>query len=133
MASVPSGETTAPQPSLRRLGATLIALVRTRAELAVVELREEGARRKDQLVVALVGAAFLVLALLCASLLVVVFFWETHRVAALAGVTLAHAAIAGWAFATLRRISGEAPQPFAATLAELERDREMLSGGGNDA
>jgi len=128
MASVPSGPAAAPLASLRSLGATLLALLGTRAELAVVELREEGERRKDQVIVALAAAIFVLLALVCATLLVVVFFWDTHRLAALAGVTLTHAVLGGWAIATLRGMARSAPPPFAATLAELARDREMLGG-----
>ena len=118
----------APLASLRNLGATFVALLGTRAELAVVELREEGERRKDQVVVALAAAIFALLALVCATLLVVVFFWDTHRLAALGGVTILHAALGAWAIATLRGMARSAPPPFAATLAELARDREMLGG-----
>ena len=121
-------EAAAPHASVRRLAATLLGLARTRAQLAIVELREEGARRKDQLVMALAAALFLALALLCASLLVVVFFWDTHRIAALAAVTAAYAGIGAWALAAFVRMDAAAPQPFAATLAELDRDREMLMG-----
>lgn len=117
-----------PLTSLRNLGATLVALLGTRAELAVVELREEGERRKDQVVVALAAAIFVLLALVCASLLVVVLFWDTHRIAALIGVTLTYAALAAWSVATLRGMVRSAPPPFEATLAELARDREMLGG-----
>ena len=125
MPSTPAG---APLASLRSLGAAFVALLGTRAELAVVELREEGERRKDQVVVALAAAIFALLALVCATLLVVVFFWDTHRLAALGGVTILHAALGAWAIATLRGMARSAPPPFAATLAELARDREMLGG-----
>jgi uncharacterized membrane protein YqjE len=128
VASVPSTPAGGPLASLRHLGATLVALAGARAELAVVELREEGERRKDQLVVALAAALFVLLALVCASLLVVVFFWDTHRIAALAAVTAAHAGLGAWAIATLRSMARSAPPPFEATLAELARDREMLGG-----
>ena len=126
----PAG-TAPPHASLRRLAASLLGLARTRAQLAVVELREEGARRKHQLAMALAAAVFFALALLCGSLLVVVAFWDTHRIAALGVVTLAHAGMGTWALVALRRLSDDAPQPFAATLAELERDREVLMGGAD--
>jgi len=64
---------------------------------------------------------------LAASLLVVVLFWDTHRIAALCGVTIVYALlgiVALWRIAVQRKT--EAPA-FAATLAELERDREWLA------
>ncbi len=112
--------------SLRTLAAAFVELLGTRAELALLELREEGERRKELLVLALCGALFLALALLLAALFVVVVFWDTHRLAALGAVTLAYLAIAVGAFATLRRRANRAPPAFEATLAELKADLRCL-------
>ncbi len=114
--------------SLRALGATLVELVGTRAELAVLELREEGERRKEMLVLALAGALFLALALLLAAFFVVLLFWDSHRLAALGGVTIAYLAIAGVAFGRLRAKARASPPPFEATLRELAADVEALRG-----
>jgi uncharacterized membrane protein YqjE len=119
--------------AVAQVGATVLALVRTRLELASVEFSEERERTQDRLVllaVTIVGFAF---ALLAASAFVVVCFWDTYRIPALAGVTLFYAAIG--AVAVLRLNAGRRtdPLPFAATLAELERDYEGLTrkiGGG---
>jgi uncharacterized membrane protein YqjE len=116
------------EASLRRLGAALLQLLGTRAELAIVELREEGERRKEMLLLALAAALFFALALLCASFMAVVIFWDTHRILALAGVTLFHAAVGAWALLRLRTRERTGPRPFEATLAELARDRELLGG-----
>jgi uncharacterized membrane protein YqjE len=117
-----------PVASLRALGATLLELLGTRAELALVELREEGERRTQMLALGLAGALFLGLALLLAALFVVVFFWETHRLAAIGGVTLLYLGIAALAFAILRAKLRASPPPFEATLRELAADRELLRG-----
>ncbi len=114
--------------SLRSLGATLVELVGTRAELAVVELREEGERRKEMLVLALAGALFLALALLLAAFFIVLLFWDSHRLAALGAVTIAYLAIAGVAFSRLRAKARASPPPFEATLRELAADVEALRG-----
>jgi uncharacterized membrane protein YqjE len=120
----------APQPgpldSLRALGATFLALIGTRAELLVVELREEGERRKEMLVLAGVAAVFLGLGLALAAFFVVVLFWDTHRVAATAAVTLVYLGIGAGALARLKEISRSSPPPFQATLAEFAKDLEML-------
>lgn len=112
--------------SLRSLGTSLLEAVGTRAELALTELREEGERRRQMLVLALVGGLFAALALLLVALFVVVFFWDTHRLAALGGVTLLYGGIAALALAALRAKQRASPPPFEATLRELAADRELL-------
>jgi uncharacterized membrane protein YqjE len=123
-------EPQAPQPgpldSLRALGASFLALVSTRAELVVVELREEGERKKEMLVLAGVAGVFLALALLLVAFFIVVLFWDTHRILAAGAVTLVYFAVGAWALARLREKSRAAPPPFEATLAEFAKDLEML-------
>jgi uncharacterized membrane protein YqjE len=114
--------------SLRSLAATLVEMVGTRAELALVELREEGVRRKQLLALAATGALFVALGLLLAALFVVVLFWDTHRIAAAAAVTLLYLAIGGFAFMRLAARQRASPPPFEATLRELAADRELLRG-----
>lgn len=114
--------------SLRALGATLLELVGSRIELAVVELREEGERRKGMLTLAVVGALFLALGLLLVAGFIVLLFWDTHRLAALGAVTLVYLGIAAFCFLRLRQQQLSAPPPFEATLRELAADREMLGG-----
>lgn len=116
--------------SLRALGATFLEAAGTRAELALLELREEGERRKMLLALALAGALFLGMALLLAAFFVVVLFWDTHRLAAIGGVTLLYAGIGIGAFLRLRSLARSMPRPFEATLRELASDRDMLRGGG---
>src|SRR5262249_12283889 len=82
-----------PLASLRALGATLADAATTRIELAVVELREEGERRKALLVLGVAGGVFLGMGLLLATFFVVVLFWETHRLAAIGAMTLLYLAI----------------------------------------
>jgi uncharacterized membrane protein YqjE len=119
--------TAAPEPhgligALRSMGATVTEILQTRGALFAVELREEIERRKRMLALAAVGFAFLHTALLLATLLVAVVFWDTYRVAAIAAMTVLYL---GCGIATLRRLTAQAessPAPFAATLGELEQD-----------
>ena len=106
---------------------TLLGLGRTRLELAAVEFEEARARAAERLVLSLVAGLCFALAVLVASMLVVVLFWDTHRIAALCAVTIVYALlglVALWRLAVQRK--SETPA-FAATLAELERDREWLA------
>ena len=110
-----------------QLADTLLGLGRTRLELAAVEFEEARARAAERLVLSLVAGLCFALAVLVASMLVVVLFWDTHRIAALCALTIVYALlglVALWRIAVQRKT--EAPA-FAATLAELERDREWLA------
>jgi len=110
-----------------QLAESLLGLGRTRLELAAVEFEEARARASERLVLVLIAGLCFALAVLAASMLVVVLFWDTHRIAALCGVTIVYALLglaALWRLAAQRRSQGPA---FAATLAELERDREWLA------
>ena len=115
--------------SLRAIGATLIDMVGTRAELALVEFREEGERRKRMLVLALVAASFLAMGLLFAGVFVVALFWDSHRFAAIAAVTLVYLGVAAGAAARLAAIARASPPAFEATLRTLAADRELLRPG----
>jgi uncharacterized membrane protein YqjE len=126
MAEASSGP--GPVSSLRSLGATLLELIGTRGELALVELREEGERRKEMLALALAGTLFLGMGLLLLALFVVVFFWDTYRLAALGAVTFLYLGVAAVAFARLREKVRASPPPFEATMRELAADRELIRG-----
>jgi uncharacterized membrane protein YqjE len=115
--------------SLRALGATLVELLGARAELAVVELRQEGERKKEMVALAAMGGLFLALGLLVSTLFVIVLFWDTHRLAAIGVVAIAYLALSGAAFMRLRYKAASNPPPFEATLREFAADREMLGGG----
>ena len=110
-----------------QLAETLLGLGRTRLELAAVEFEEARARAAERLVLVLVAGLCFALAVLAASLLVVALFWDTHRIAALCALTIVYALlglVALWRIALQRKTEKPA---FAATLAELERDREWLA------
>jgi len=112
-----------------RLGASLLGLARTRLELASVEFSEERDRIRQQLTLLFVALGLLLFAVLFVAVWVVVYFWDTHRLTAIASVAFVFAATGG-VLLLLRSQSGRsAPTPFAATIAELERDRAALAGG----
>ena len=118
--------------ALARLGASAVALVRTRFELAMLEFSEQRDRTRTLLVLLGVAGFAFAFAAMAATALVVVYFWESYRIAALVGVTLFYllvGVIAIWRLSEHRRTD---PPAFAATLAELERDRIWLAGHMRD-
>ena len=129
MSARPSATAPAPRGligALRAMGGTLVEILEARGALFAVELGEELERRKRMLALAALGFAFLHTALLLATLLVAVVFWDEHRVAAIGAMT---ALYLGCGAAALRRLIAEAaasPAPFAATLGELEQDLACL-------
>jgi uncharacterized membrane protein YqjE len=108
--------------ALRALGGTLNEVVRVRGALFAVELAEEVERRKHQVLLGAIGAAFLHMALVLISVLVAAVFWDTHRIAALATMAILYMAFGYAALARLRADNAASPPPFAASLAELNQD-----------
>ena len=124
-----AGERTAGlKPSVMRLVAGGMGLLRARLELASVELAEERERVIALLVLAVAGAVLATFAVAAISLLVVAYFWETHRYQAIAAIGAVYAVLAALAFARASSIVRRAPSPFSATIAEFEKDRSALSG-----
>ncbi len=112
--------------SVRQLAQTAVGLVETRLEIVVTELEEEKLRLRRTLILAVVAGFCLAVAALLAVMLVVVVFWDTHRLAAigwLLALFLGGGAVAGLA---LWRHAGAHARLFETTLGELRKDRERL-------
>ena len=116
------------RPALLRLVAGGLALARTRLEIAGVELAEERRRLASVVAFASAGAVLATLAVAALTLLVVAYYWDSHRYAAIAGVVVVYGALAGLAFSRAAAIVRRQPTPFAATIAEFEKDRAILAG-----
>ena len=115
-----------------RIGSTVLAMARTRLELAAVELQEETQRLFGYLAWALAAAVLALGALVLAVLFVLVLFWDTHRLAAVGGMAVLF--ILGTLFAVSKVRAGFAKRPpvLPATLAELRKDADALKGGQGD-
>ena len=112
--------------SAQSLLAGVIALARTRLELFGTELQEALARLFFILIGAIAVLLLAALGLGCAAIGVLLLVDEAHRALAaalMAAAFLAGALAAAW---SMRRLTGDKPPMFAASVAELERDREAL-------
>lgn len=114
--------------ALARLGASLAGALHTRAELASVELVIERERLLLRLALVVGGVVALAFAMLFAGAFVIVLFWDSHRLRAIAGVALVHAIAGAVLVGKARAIGRDGHMPFAGTLAELDKDRARLSG-----
>jgi uncharacterized membrane protein YqjE len=112
--------------SLRNLAAGALGLFAAHVELLGVEIQEEKGRVAE---LAVLGACVLVLfgmALLLVSLLIVAALWDSYRLSAISGLAVAYVALGAYAIAGIRRKLAAHPNPFSATAAELDKDRERL-------
>ena len=115
------------QDALMRLSAAAVALVRTRAEIAALDFDEAGKRAKERVALLVIGLLCLAVGILAATAFVIVCFWDTYRLMAIGVVTVAYllgGVFALWRFNVRQRTD---PKPFAATIAELERDVQWIA------
>ena len=114
--------------SAKRLVATCISIVSTRLELLGNELHEERLRLTKMLVLLLCALLFFGMGLLLCVALVVVLFWDEHRLAVLSILGLGFLA-GGSLMLLLYARTQKRSSLFAASLAELSKDRARLGAG----
>ncbi|MEP6943993.1 MAG: phage holin family protein [Betaproteobacteria bacterium] len=113
--------------SLFRLGGTVVAMLRTRLELATVEFEEERERATELLLLVVCSVLLGLFALLFASLFVIAWYWDSaYRMWAIGGVTLFYVALAAVIVLRLQQRRRDKPTAFAATLSELGHDVSAL-------
>lgn len=114
------------RPSRRRFGAAFLGLLHGHVELFGIELQEQKANTLRLLLFAGLALVFALLLLVGLSLLVLIVFWDTNRLAAALGLCLFYvigSLFCGW---RLYQSINDESSPFSATLEELANDRERL-------
>jgi uncharacterized membrane protein YqjE len=115
--------------SLKTLSISLVGIVHTRLELLSTDIAEEREHLITLLVLVLLALFCLGVGVVLLAMLIVVAFWDSHRLLALGGVTGAFLiASAGLAWLALHKTRTR-PRLFAASLAELSKDRQHLGSG----
>jgi len=112
--------------SIKHLAQTLLGAAQTRLEILATEIEEERVRLEQLLLYALAAAFCGAMGVVLCVALVVLYYWDTHRLAAvaiLAAGFLGTGALLGW---ILRSKAKARPKPFAVTRGELAKDRAML-------
>lgn len=112
--------------SLKNLTVSLIAIVHTRLELISTDL-EEGRER----FISLLALAFISLFSLCfgavlLTILVVVIFWDTHRLLVMGSLTTLFIVVGALIGAVVIRRLKRMPRMFEASLAELIKDHQEM-------
>lgn len=112
--------------SVKRLLSTLTGVVATRLELLANEWQEEQLRVMQMLLFALFAVFCFCMGLLLLVLFLVVLFWDEHRLAVLAALTLAFFVSGGVLLVLVQSRWRQGSKLFSASLAELAKDRKSL-------
>lgn len=112
--------------SLRGFADNLLGSAHDRLELLAVELQEEK-QRLIQVFIWISAIVFLaMLALVFASMAIVVLLWDTHRIAVVCSLAAIYLIALLGVVLGFRNYLRRQPKPFAATLGELRADRECI-------
>lgn len=113
--------------SIKTLASTLLAMGQTRLELLSNDIEEERAWLTSMMVWILIALFCAALAVVLATLLIVVVFWDSYRLLALSIMIAIFIAGAGFAWRVVCNMSRNKPRLFSSSLAELSKDREQLA------
>jgi uncharacterized membrane protein YqjE len=109
-----------------RIASTLVAMVATRLELAAVEFQEDARRLLGYLAWSLLAVFLAAGAAMLVALFVILLFWDTYRLQAVAGMAALLGICAFLIVSNVRaKLNAQTPL-FADTLAELRKDVEYL-------
>lgn len=108
--------------SVGRLGSTLVDMVHTRLELAAVEVEEESQRMLGYLLFALLALVLFGIAFLLLAFLVIVLFWDTHRVMAVGGMAALFGAAGAVIAMKVKSGFDNKPRLLQNTIEELRKD-----------
>ena len=111
-----------------RIAANVVAMIGTRLELAAVEFQEDARRLLGYLAWTMLAVFLAAGAVMLAALFVILLFWDSWRLQAVAAMAILFAAAGGLILMKVRSgLNNQAPL-FSATLAELRNDVAYLRG-----
>lgn len=112
--------------SIKRLLSTLTSVASTRLELLANELQEERLHLTQLLVFTLLTLFCFGIGVLLLTAFIVVLFWDEHRLAVLATLSLVFFSLGILTTLILRSKMETKSKLFSVSLAELDKDREHL-------
>jgi uncharacterized membrane protein YqjE len=116
--------------SVRRLGASFLALGRIRLELLAIEVQEEKERAVAMLFWAVLSALVGGFGLVFGALLLTMVLWDSHRLLALGLSTGLFIMLAAYGLWRIGQLSAGGATLFSSSLAELASDERVLRGAG---
>jgi uncharacterized membrane protein YqjE len=112
--------------SIRTLAGTLVAIIHTRAELLSTELEEERVRLTSMLMWGVIALFCAILGVIFVTLLFMLALWDDHRMLAVGIPAALFLSVAAVSTGVAIGKAKAKPKLFAASLAELAKDREQL-------
>ena len=112
--------------SIGRVVSTLVAMLHTRLELVSVELEEELIRFSSYFIVSLIALFCAGVAVVLVIFLIIVLFWDDHRIAVLLTLIGVFGAASILVAAWLRKQFLDRPRLFEHSIAELKKDVELI-------
>lgn len=112
--------------SIKRLLSTLTSVASTRLELLANELQEERLHLTQLLVFTLLTLFCFGIGVLLLTAFIVMLFWDEHRLAVLATLSLVFFSLGILTTLILRSKMETKSKLFSVSLAELDKDREHL-------
>lgn len=106
----------------------LASMARTRFELAALDLEAHVAATLGAIASGIVALVLALVAFGFVGVAIIALFWDTHRVIATIGTTLAYLTLAFAVAAHARARWRTRPPAFEGTLRELALDREAMRG-----
>lgn len=128
MTTPDSGVSSGFKASAGRAATSALALLRIRLELASIEMAEERERLFARLGMMFAAVLLMVFGVLGIGVFVAVYFWDTQREAAVL-IPTGLCMVSGIVLFRMSKSSSRSQSlPFAATLAEFDKDRAAVSG-----
>jgi uncharacterized membrane protein YqjE len=114
--------------ALKNLVSTGASIAQTRLELISIDVQIARSKFLSLLVMIILTLFFLFFGLIMLALLIVIYSWETDRMLALGLLTSGFLAVGCILALVVLRSLKTMPKLFEATIAELAKDRQELTG-----
>jgi len=112
--------------SIKALTSTLVAVVYTRLELLSTDLEEDRERLMSLVMLSLIALFSLLIAAVLVTITLVVAFWDSYRVLALASASGVFIIVGAATWLAAVRQAKKKPKMFVSSLLELIKDRKQL-------
>lgn len=113
--------------SCRRLVASLLDILHTRVELFSREFERERIHLTHLVLLGVGAVFFFALGALTLTIFIIVLFWDSQRLLVIGFLTVLYLGIAAGLATYARREAARSSKPFAASMAELRKDRERFA------
>jgi uncharacterized membrane protein YqjE len=113
--------------SIKNLGSTAVEMIQTRLELFSSDIQIGWQRLLSVLVLVIITLFSLLFGLVLLAILIVVLYWDSHRVLVLSLMTVGFLSIGILLALFVRAQINAMPKLFEASLGELAKDRDHLT------